>query len=398
MPDPGAPQVVAPLIGWYRAHRRELPWRETTDPYRIWISEVILQQTRVAQGLGYYLRFVGRFPDVRTLAEAPEDDVLRHWQGLGYYSRARNLHAAARQIVERFGGTFPATHAEVLSLPGIGSYTAAAICSIAYRQPYAVVDGNLYRVLSRLFDIDLPIDSGQGQRYFAALAQELLDTERPDLHNQAMMEFGALQCVPRSPRCTECPLSDRCLALARGRVEQLPVKKGRTEVKARYFNYLDLRCGAETVLVQRTGHDIWRGLYEYPLIETDREVEFDELLRTEAFRNLFAKAGKPALPPGAEPGPVPAAAIARAVAGDHATGRIPEPDVFLPETAAPRFVLERTVVMPRHQLSHRTIHARFHRLRFPEGFPPLPDGFLRVAPQALDRYPVSRLITLYREQ
>ncbi len=345
---PHDPQISATLIEWYAAHRRELPWRETADPYLIWISEVILQQTRVAQGTDYYLRFTGRFPDVRTLAAASPDEVLRHWQGLGYYSRARNLHAAARQVAERFGGIFPATYEEVRGLPGIGDYTAAAVCSIARGLPHAAVDGNVYRVLARLFDIDLPVNSGPGQRYFAQLAAALLDVRRPGTHNQAMMEFGALQCVPRSPDCAACPLAGRCLALAHGRVASLPAKIRRQTTKARYFNYLDLRCGGRTALVRRTGDDIWKGLYEYPLIETESPAGFAELQQTEGFRTL--------------------------VDGN--------------------FNLAESVTMPAHALSHRVIHARFHRIETDR----LPATCIPVAIRDLDGYPVSRLTELYRER
>ena len=192
------------LIAWYEANRRDLPWRETNDPYLIWVSEIILQQTRVAQGLDYYYRFTARFPDVTTLARANQDEVLKYWQGLGYYSRARNMHAAALEVMERFGGVFPVAVAQVRALNGVGDYTAAAICSFAYRQPRATVDGNVYRVLARLSGTDLPVDSGEGRRYFAALAHEWMVERYPDRYNQAMMEFGALQCLPRSPGCGHC--------------------------------------------------------------------------------------------------------------------------------------------------------------------------------------------------
>ena len=208
------------LLDWYARHGRDLPWRRTRDPYRIWLSEVILQQTRVAQGMDYYLRFTERFPDVGSLAAAPEDEVLKLWQGLGYYSRARNLHAAARQVAERFGGVFPRSYDEVRSLRGVGDYTAAAVCSAAYDAPCAVLDGNVFRVLARLFDIDLPIDSTAGKRTFAELAQMQLDKRCPGRYNQAVMDFGALQCTPAQPGCADCPLASRCLALAAGTVAE----------------------------------------------------------------------------------------------------------------------------------------------------------------------------------
>lgn len=210
------------ILTWYDSHRRELPWRNISDAYRIWVSEIILQQTRVAQGYDYYLRFIDAFPTVEALAEAPEDQVLLLWQGLGYYSRARNLHAAARQIVEQ--GGFPTDYPGVRALKGVGDYTAAAICSFAYDLPCAVVDGNVYRVLSRYFGIDTPIDTGKGKKYFAALAAELLPSQQTADYNQGLMDFGALQCVPSSPRCENCPLADSCVALASGQVDQLPIK------------------------------------------------------------------------------------------------------------------------------------------------------------------------------
>lgn len=219
------------LLDWYAEHKRELPWRETKDPYRIWISEIILQQTRVAQGYEYFQRFVERFPDLVALAEADEDEVMKYWQGLGYYSRARNLHAAARSM----NGVFPRTYEDVRALKGVGDYTAAAICSIAYDMPYAVVDGNVYRVLSRYFGVETPIDSTQGKKLFASLAQEMLDEKHAALYNQAIMDFGAIQCTPQSPSCMFCPLADSCSALATGKVNLLPVKQHKTKTTDRYL-------------------------------------------------------------------------------------------------------------------------------------------------------------------
>ena len=215
------------IVEWYKEYKRDLPWRESSDPYRIWISEIILQQTRVAQGYDYFLRFIKRFPDVKALADADEDEVMKYWQGLGYYSRARNLHAAAKSM----NGVFPETYPEVLALKGVGEYTAAAICSFAYGMPYAVVDGNVYRVLSRYFGIDTPIDSTEGKKLFAALADEMLDKKQPALYNQGIMDFGAIQCTPQSPDCLFCPLADSCSALSTGRVTQLPVKQLRGSIQ-----------------------------------------------------------------------------------------------------------------------------------------------------------------------
>ena len=336
------------LLDWYAREGRDLPWRRTRDPYRIWLSEVILQQTRVAQGTEYYLRFTERFPDVASLAAAPEDEVLKLWQGLGYYSRARNLHAAARQVVERFGGRFPVALEEVRSLRGVGDYTAAAICSAAYDAPCAVVDGNVYRVLARLFDLDAPIDSTAGKRAFAELAQSQLDTAHPGRYNQAIMDFGALRCTPSSPRCEVCPLAGQCLALAAGTVAARPVKQGKTRVRDRWFNYLHVSSGDRTLLRRREGRDIWQGLYEFPLIETEGPAELPELVRLPQFRELL---------------------------GD-----------------AP-WHLVRSIPLPKHQLSHQTLHAVVHRIETLSLTPAA--AAMAVPTVALGDYAVPRLIDLY---
>ncbi|MFZ4455262.1 MAG: A/G-specific adenine glycosylase [Bacteroidales bacterium] len=276
------------LFDWYNVHKRELPWRNTKDPYLIWISEIILQQTRVDQGMGYYLRFVDRFPTVDSLANEAESEVLRYWQGLGYYSRARNIYSAAKMIMSDFGGVFPKTYEEVKCLKGVGDYTAAAICSFAYGLPYAVVDGNVYRVLSRLFGVSEPIDSGKGKKIFAELAQELLSNTNPGDHNQAMMEFGAMQCVPRNPDCTNCVLNDKCVAFATDVVSDLPVKIGKTVVKNRYFNYFIIRFNDSIYLQKREANDIWRNLYELPLIETEEFMDLDNLIETDEFNSIFS--------------------------------------------------------------------------------------------------------------
>ncbi len=245
----------------YRHNGRDLPGRSTEDPYAIWISETILQQTRVVQGMDYYRRFMQRFPKVENLARAREDDVLLLWQGLGYYSRARNLHAAARQIVEM--GGFPKEYKDVLKLKGVGEYTAAAICSFAYGQPYAVLDGNVYRVLSRFLGIEDPIDTAAGKHLFRTLADEMLDTRTPALYNQAIMDFGAVVCTPRSPACPACPLMESCAAFRSGLVEELPRKSRRTKVRDRYFTYLYLLHPERGVYIHRREKgDIWQGLYE----------------------------------------------------------------------------------------------------------------------------------------
>ncbi len=286
-------EISKELLKWYATHKRPLPWRETRNPYKIWISEVILQQTRVAQGMDYYLRFVERFPAVSSLAAASQDEVLKYWQGLGYYSRARNLLAAARTIEEKYGGRFPASYQEVRALKGIGDYTAAAICSAAYGMPLAAVDGNVYRVLARIFNIDLPIDSTAGKRYFSELAAAQLDERHPGEYNQAIMDFGALQCTPGTPDCSVCPLEAKCLGLSAGRIGELPVKKGRTAVRGRYFYYFHILCEGRTWMHRRSGKDIWQGLYEFPLIETDGPTSPDDLQGQPGFQLLFSGTGKP---------------------------------------------------------------------------------------------------------
>ncbi len=265
------------LIAWYEINKRDLPWRHSSDPYLIWVSEVILQQTRVAQGLDYFNRFVGRFPDVRSLAAASEDEVLRYWQGLGYYSRARNLHAAAQYVVEQYGGEFPKNYVAVRTLKGVGDYTAAAIVSFAWNLPYAVVDGNAYRVLARLFAEATPIDTSQGRKLFSELAAMILPEDRACLHNQAIMELGALVCTPRNPSCTNCPLSDICLAHARKNPEAFPVKLGRMKSRDRYFHYFHIRYKGKTYIRKRGDGDIWQGLYEFPMVESETFTDWANL-------------------------------------------------------------------------------------------------------------------------
>lgn len=255
------------LQSWYQDNHRSLPWRETKDAYRIWLSEVILQQTRVVQGYDYYVRFVQTFPTVRDLANATEDEVLKLWQGLGYYSRARNLHKAARQVLELHQGEFPTRYAELIGLAGVGPYTAAAIASFSSDEAVAVVDGNVYRVLSRQMDIETPIDSTQGQKEFQALADTLLDRKKPGRHNQAIMEFGALQCTPTSPLCETCPLLAKCLAHENGTISIRPVKARRVKVRERHLHYYLFKYNEELWVHQRGAGDIWQGLWEFVLFE-----------------------------------------------------------------------------------------------------------------------------------
>ncbi|HSI70194.1 MAG TPA: A/G-specific adenine glycosylase [Gillisia sp.] len=275
------------LTYWYLNNKRELPWRQKKDPYHIWLSEIILQQTRIEQGLPYYLKFIEAFPNVFELAKAPLDTVLKNWQGLGYYSRARNLHIAAKYVAEELDGIFPETYKGLKELKGVGDYTASAIASICYEEPVAVVDGNVYRVLGRYFDIDTPINSTGGIKEFKILAQEIMDRENPGDYNQAVMEFGALQCKPQLPLCNTCPLANGCLAIKYGKVGELPVKLKKTKVKKRYFNYLVfLSEENNTILKQREGKGIWEGLYQFPLLETKSLLEPQEILDDLTFQEM----------------------------------------------------------------------------------------------------------------
>lgn len=335
------------LLAWYDLNKRTLPWRQTGDPYYIWLSEIILQQTRVDQGIPYYLKFVEVFPRIELLAVASEDEVLRLWQGLGYYSRARNLHAAAQYVVGHAGGVFPRSHKEVLSLKGVGEYTAAAIVSFAYNEPYAVVDGNVFRVLSRVFGVGEYIDTAKGKKVFSDLAAELLDRESPGLYNQAIMDFGALQCVPKSPACGECPFADSCFAYIQGLIEVFPRKKGKIVTKDRFFNYLDIRVGDSVFLRRRTEDDIWKGLYEFPLIESEKKMSFEDIVATAEYKKLLSGSSQIKL------------------------AKIRE---------------------MKHVLSHRVIHATFYRLEA--------DSFgdadcLKIDSVDVGGYAVSRLIEKY---
>ncbi len=268
------------LTTWYKANKRELPWRNETNPYYIWLSEIILQQTQVAQGLNYYLKFVRNYPTVNHLANANEDEVLKDWQGLGYYSRARNLQASAKSIVEKHKGKFPNSYEAIKALKGIGDYTAAAIASFAYNLPYAVVDGNVYRVLSRVFGDETPIDSGTGKKQFQKLADELLDKKNPAIHNQAIMEFGSQYCKPINPNCKNCIFNKKCVAFNNNLVALLPVKEKKTKIKNRYLNYLIIVDKKGNVIIhKRSKNDIWLGLYEFFLIETETEFAEANLLK-----------------------------------------------------------------------------------------------------------------------
>ena len=336
------------LIEWYEVNHRILPWRETDDPYKIWISEIILQQTRVAQGMEYYHRLITRFPDIQSLADAEEDEVLLYWQGLGYYSRARNLHKAAQLMKNH--GIFQLSNVECLklkdeeifaalrSMPGVGDYTAGAIASFAFNLPYPALDGNVYRVLSRLYDCEIAFDTTQGKKHFRQMAEELLDKERPRLFNSAIMELGALHCVPTAPDCSTCPLNTWCKALTNNTVELLPVRKPRPKVRDRYLEYTIYITPKKTTLIhQRKGNDIWKHLWEFPLEEIDRcAVDRVAVDRTKGTVDRYAE------------------------------------------------VLELT-----HVLSHQKLHARFVIKNVSE-LPKIPDTLV-VKLSELDNYAFSRL-------
>lgn len=278
------------LIKWYNLNKRDLPWRSENDPYLIWLSEVILQQTQVAQGLAYYQRFIQKYPTVTRLARAKEDEVLKLWQGLGYYSRARNLHAAAKFIQTEYRGVFPAAYGQIRALKGVGDYTAAAIASFAYGLPHAVVDGNVYRVLSRLFGIEAAIDLPGSKKIFQQLADELLDKKQPGLYNQAIMEFGSQYCRPVNPDCDNCIFAARCAAYKTNKVALLPQKAKKIKVKTRYFSYLVVVDPRQQVLVNRRGeNDIWQGLYEFHLVETQNEIAAGELLARSDVQELIGR-------------------------------------------------------------------------------------------------------------
>ena len=339
------------LINWYAENHRDLPWRHNPTPYEVWLSEVILQQTRVNQGMDYYLRFIERWPSVTDLAKATEEEVLKMWQGLGYYSRARNLHKCAKQVVNQYDGKFPADFEQLKKLQGIGSYTAAAIASIAFNLSHAVVDGNVYRVLSRLFDISTPINNIEGQNLFSHLADELLNRERPGLHNQAMMEFGALHCTPKNPNCLLCPLQAQCLALAHQTVMQRPVKLQKVKVTNRYFNYLVINIKDSIYLHKRSDNDIWRNLYDFPCIESEQPMTIEEVFATEQFQQLIEN--KP----------------------------------FTIVKVSPVFT---------HKLTHRTILAQFIELKLEKKLLRIETKDLFLARKTdLGNFPIPRLIDLY---
>lgn len=268
------------IIDWYGLNKRDLPWRKTKNPYKIWLSEIILQQTKVAQGLPYYQKFCQTFPDVQKLANAKEEEVLKLWQGLGYYSRARNLHFASKQIINSFKGKFPDNYKDIISLKGVGEYTAAAIASFAYKLPHAVVDGNVFRLLSRFYGIDTAINSNSGKKIFSKLAQTVLDKTKADTNNQAIMEFGALMCKPKDPDCNNCPLQEGCKAFQNNEIDKLPVKIKKGKQKKLYFEYLFITNKENTYIKKRVEKGIWQNLYEFPFIEFTESKSEEEVIKS----------------------------------------------------------------------------------------------------------------------
>ena len=345
-------EIQETLARWYETHKRELPWRTDPTPYHVWLSEIILQQTRVNQGYDYFIRFIERWPSLSDLAKATEEEVLKLWQGLGYYSRARNLYKCARQVVELYGGEFPSDFESLKKLQGIGNYTAAAIASIAFGQPCAVVDGNVYRVLSRLYDIETPINNESGVKLFAELASSLLDHEHPGRHNQALMEFGALHCVPKNPDCAQCPLQSHCLAFANHTVEERPRKEKKLKIKTRYFHYLVIRTPEHGIyLHKREDNDIWRNLYDFPCIESKQPMSVDEIINSDQFKSL-----------------------------------IPDQE----------FTIERISAQYTHKLTHQTILATFVEIKISKNLPVSQKNFILLAfENELGTLPIPKLIDNY---
>jgi A/G-specific adenine glycosylase len=337
--------IAAKLISWYKENKRDLPWRNTKDPYRIWLSEIILQQTRVAQGLPYYLKFVEAFPTVQDLAKAPEQKVLKLWQGLGYYSRARNLHAAAKQVVKEYKGVFPDSFEELKQLKGVGDYTAAAISSFCFGKPHAVVDGNVFRVLSRMYSISTPINSTVGKKQFTQLANELLHKKDPGTFNQAIMEFGAQFCVPANPSCETCPLRAHCAAGPTGKAKNFPVKAGKTKITTRYLEYFFISSNNKTYIEKRGTGDIWQGLYQLPVLEFNKPAQKNQVLKRFS-TEILSKQGQ--------------------------------------------FEVKRISSIKKHQLSHQKIMARFWQIDLKNAA--ILERFGRIELKHLKKYPFPVLI------
>lgn len=339
------------LAGWYLQNKRNLPWRNSHSPYKIWLSEIILQQTRVDQGLSYYRKLIENYPDIKLLANAPIDEILKHWQGLGYYSRARNLHETAKIIDNEYNGRFPERYDDLLKLKGIGPYTAAAVASIAFNEPVAVVDGNVFRFLARYFGIFQPINTPEGKAHIKKIAFSVLDYNNPGRHNQSIMEFGALQCIPLKPDCLQCPMKNSCYAYKNHSVKELPVKVSKIRTRERYFNYLVVTWGKKIFLKQRMEDDIWKMLYEFPLIETKEPVEDIYILHSDEWQELFAESGG-----------IKILNVSKAY---------------------------------RHYLTHQKIVTRFFRLKIDNPSVSLTRKYVQTDIDRIPKYAVSRLIEKY---
>lgn len=338
------------LISWYLKCGRDLPWRKTSDAYLIWLSEVILQQTRVDQGLSYYNKFAAEFPSVTDLAAAEEETVLKLWQGLGYYSRARNLRAAAQQVKQEYNGKFPSTYSEIIKLKGVGEYTAAAVASFAFNERRAVVDGNVYRVLSRIFGIETPIDSTKGKKEFSQLANELIHAKKPGTYNQAIMEFGAMHCKPRNPDCGSCIFNSICVANEKSMVDSLPVKSKKTKVRNRYFNYLVLNHKGKVLLNKRVSNDIWKNLYDFPLIETVNELSEEEFILSQELKE---------------------------------------------RTGSAKLTIRSVSSTYKHILSHQRIYARFWEIDLAKPYSLHEENTVEVSEPSFEIYAVPRLVENY---
>lgn len=350
----------ARLLNWYSQNQRMLPWRSDNSPYNIWVSEIILQQTRMEQGVAFYTRFLEAFPDIYALAAASENDVMRIWQGFGYYSRARNLHASAKEIVENRHGRFPNTKREWEKLKGVGPYTAAAIASMAYGETVPALDGNVFRILSRLFAIEYSIDTGRGKKAFMEVAESLIDKNHPGEFNQAMMDFGAMICKPANPECKMCIFNRECIAFKRNAVAKYPVKKARRSVSFRHFNYFffypdNRNAGWKFFVKQRTEDDIWKHLYELPLLETSSEAEVPDILQNHWWKELFGE------------------------------------NTDYTFSHAPKVI--------RHKLTHQTIIASFFNVMVGPGILPLLSGrFTPVSPGEFEQYAKPMLILRFLQQ
>ncbi|MGM0496328.1 MAG: A/G-specific adenine glycosylase [Bacteroidota bacterium] len=345
--------ISTTLINWYKIHKRDLPWRNTTDPYKIWVSEIILQQTRVNQGTKYYHQFIKKFPDIQSLGNANIDEVLKQWQGLGYYNRAKNMHHTAKKIINDYNGVMPENYHELIKLKGVGPYTAAAVASFAYNEPVAVVDGNVKRVLSRVFGIDKPINSSAGEKEIEELAKHLLNHESPGTHNQAIIEFGAIQCTPGNPDCPNCSFQEICEAYNTNKVEHYPVKNVGKKKKNRYFYYLVIHKDQHTYIRKRTNKDVWNSLYEFPLIECNNKKDIRKITQTKEWKQLFNNS---------------------------------DPEIL---SISKEY---------KHILSHQHIYAIFIDLRLPAQTNFLKNNFLKIKKKNLDKFAISRLIEKHLEQ